>query len=53
MKAAVYVVDGRSVDHTREIAADKGAQVLLEERKGKGIALQLLLRSSKPIHHHR
>ena len=39
-EAAVYVVDGRSVDHTREIAADKGAQVLLEERKGKGIALQ-------------
>jgi glycosyltransferase involved in cell wall biosynthesis len=34
------VVDGRSVDHTREIAADKGAQVLLEERKGKGVALQ-------------
>jgi glycosyltransferase involved in cell wall biosynthesis len=39
-EAAVYVVDGRSVDHTREIAADKGAQVLLEEREGKGTALQ-------------
>ncbi len=39
-EAAVYVVDGRSVDHTREIAADKGARVLLEERKGKWIALQ-------------
>jgi glycosyltransferase involved in cell wall biosynthesis len=39
-EAAVYVVDGRSVDHTREIAADKGAQVLLEKRKGKEIALK-------------
>lgn len=32
-EAAAYVVDGRSVDHSREIAADKGAQVPLEELK--------------------
>ena len=37
---SVYVIDGLSVDTTRDIAAEKGAQLILEKRKGKGIALQ-------------
>jgi len=36
----VYVIDGGSTDGTRQIAVKKGARVLLEERKGKGIALR-------------
>ena len=36
----MYVIDGRSIDHTREIAVQKGAQVITEERCGKGAALQ-------------
>lgn len=34
----VIVVDGESVDRTRDIAADKGARVLIEPRKGYGRA---------------
>jgi dolichol-phosphate hexosyltransferase len=39
-ETAVYVIDGRSTDNTREIAVEKGAQLILEERKGKGSAIQ-------------
>ena len=39
-ETSVYVVDGLSVDNTRDIAAEKGAQLILEKRKGKGAALQ-------------
>ncbi|MGA2885004.1 MAG: glycosyltransferase family 2 protein [Halobacteriota archaeon] len=39
-ETAVYVVDGRSADQTREIAVQKGAQVITEERSGKGAAIQ-------------
>ncbi len=39
-QTAVYVVDGLSVDHTREIAVEKGAQVITEKRRGKGAAIQ-------------
>jgi len=34
----IILVDGNSKDNTREIAADKGAQVILEKRKGYGRA---------------
>jgi dolichol-phosphate mannosyltransferase len=39
-ETAVYVIDGRSTDTTREIAVEKGAMIILEERKGKGLAVQ-------------
>ena len=42
---SVYVIDGLSVDTTRDIAAEKGAQLILEKRKGKGIALQKAFKS--------
>src|SRR5665647_3858079 len=29
LKTAVYVIDGRSTDNTREIAIEKGAQIML------------------------
>ena len=35
-ETAVYVIDGQSTDNTREIAVEKGAQLILEERQGKG-----------------
>jgi glycosyltransferase involved in cell wall biosynthesis len=34
----ILIVDGNSTDKTREIATSKGAQVLLETRKGYGRA---------------
>jgi dolichol-phosphate hexosyltransferase len=37
----VLVVDGHSRDRTREIAAARGARVVLDHRKGKGEALRL------------
>jgi dolichol-phosphate mannosyltransferase len=37
--AYLMVVDGRSVDRTVEIAKDKGATVLLQEGRGKGLAI--------------
>jgi hypothetical protein len=40
LKTAVYVIDGTSTDNTREIAVEKGAQLILEERAGKGSAIQ-------------
>ena len=42
---SVYVIDGLSVDNTRDIAAEKGAQLILEKHKGKGIALQTAFES--------
>ena len=39
-ETAVYVIDGASTDNTREIAVEKGAKVILEERRGKGSAIQ-------------
>jgi dolichol-phosphate mannosyltransferase len=45
LKTAVYVVDGISTDHTREIAVEKGAKIILEERKGKGVAIQTAFKS--------
>jgi len=45
LKTAVYVIDGRSVDHTRDIAVQKGAQIITEKRRGKGVALQTAFRA--------
>ena len=45
LETAVYVIDGKSVDDTREIAAEKGATIILEERKGKGVAIQTAFKS--------
>ena len=39
----VLVVDGHSKDRTREIAAARGARVILDHGKGKGEALRLAL----------
>jgi dolichol-phosphate mannosyltransferase len=45
LKTVVYVVDGRSVDHTRDIAVQKGAQIITEGRRGKGVAIQTAFRA--------
>lgn len=36
----VYVVDGHSTDNTIDIARKKGAQIILEEGRGKGTAIR-------------
>ena len=36
----ILVVDGNSTDRTREIAQERGAQVIIEPRKGKGRAVR-------------
>lgn len=40
----ILVVDGNSVDGTRQIAEDKGAEVVIEPRKGKGRAMRTALK---------
>ena len=45
LETAVYVIDGKSTDNTREIAVEKGATIILEERKGKGSAIQKAFKS--------
>lgn len=37
---SILVVDGNSPDRTREIAREKGAEVIIEPRKGKGRAMR-------------
>ena len=44
-ETTVYVVDGQSTDDTREIALEKGAQVILEVGKGKGSAIRTAFKS--------
>jgi len=44
-ESCIYVVDGRSVDDTIDIATKKGAQIIIEKRKGKGVALQTAFKS--------
>ena len=44
-ESCIYVVDGRSVDDTTDIATKKGAQIIIEKRKGKGVALQTAFKS--------
>ena len=45
LKPFVYVIDGQSTDNTREIAVEKGATIILEERQGKGSAIQTAFKS--------
>jgi dolichol-phosphate mannosyltransferase len=45
LETTVYVVDGRSSDATKEIAVEKGATIILEERQGKGSAIQTAFKS--------
>jgi len=37
---SIYVIDGNSVDRTQQIAVEKGAELILEKRPGKGAAMQ-------------
>jgi glycosyltransferase involved in cell wall biosynthesis len=43
----ILVVDGHSTDRTAAIAREKGARVVLDNRKGKGEALRLSLKEAK------
>jgi dolichol-phosphate mannosyltransferase len=45
LETAVYVIDGQSTDNTRQIAVEKGATIIPEERKGKGSAVQTAFNS--------
>jgi glycosyltransferase involved in cell wall biosynthesis len=42
-KVSLLVVDGNSTDRTREIAEEKGANTVIERRRGKGIAVSKAL----------
>ena len=44
--AEILVIDGRSSDATREIAAASGARVIVDEGRGKGAALRLAAREA-------
>lgn len=44
-KGDIFVVDGHSVDNTAFIAREKGASLFLDEKKGKGNAIQLAINS--------
>ncbi len=37
---SIYVIDGNSIDGTQHIAVEKGAELILEKRPGKGAAMQ-------------
>lgn len=43
----VIVIDGHSLDETRELAARAGAEVMLDDRRGKGAAMRLALAQVK------
>jgi dolichol-phosphate mannosyltransferase len=45
LETIVYVIDGKSTDHTREIAVEKGAQIITEQRSGKGTAIRTAFRA--------
>jgi glycosyltransferase involved in cell wall biosynthesis len=47
-RARIVVVDNASTDRTREVAAQAGAQVVRETRRGKGFALVTGLRYAAP-----
>jgi len=46
-KVKLLVVDGNSTDRTREIAREKGADIVVERRRGKGIAVTRALASAE------
>ena len=41
----VLIADGNSTDQTRQIAEEKGADIVIEPRKGKGVAIKTALKS--------
>jgi dolichol-phosphate mannosyltransferase len=41
----VLVADGNSTDQTRQIAEEKGADIVIEPRKGKGVAVKTALKT--------
>lgn len=43
----VLVIDGNSTDRTRQIAQEKGAEVIIEPRKGKGRAMRTALETAR------
>ena len=43
----ILVADGNSVDRTRQIAQDKGAEVIIESRRGKGRAMRTVFEQTK------
>ena len=45
LETSVYVIDGQSTDNTRAIAVQKGAQLIIEEQRGKGSAIQTAFQS--------
>ena len=46
-KVRLLVVDGNSTDRTRDIAAEKGASIINERQRGKGIAVSKVLGTLK------
>ena len=52
-ETAAYVVDGRSVDHTRDIAVERDAQGITERRSGKGAAVLTSFRAVDDSRSHR
>ncbi len=46
-KVRLLVVDGNSTDRTREIARKKGADIIVERRRGKGVAVSQALASAE------
>jgi len=41
----VLVADGNSADQTRQIAEEKGADIIIESRRGKGVAIKTALKT--------
>jgi glycosyltransferase involved in cell wall biosynthesis len=46
-RVRLLVVDGNSTDRTREIAREKGADIIIERRRGKGVAVTKALGSAE------
>jgi glycosyltransferase involved in cell wall biosynthesis len=46
-KVRLLVVDGNSTDRTRQIAQEKGASVVIERQRGKGVAVTRALASAQ------
>ena len=53
LKTTVYVVDGCSTDKTIDIARQKGARIIIEEGRGKGVAIRTVFRGiERRLRHH-
>ena len=49
LKTTMYVIDGRSNDNTRELAVEKGAQLMLEAHERKGSDIQTAFKSINAV----